>query len=557
MENNMAMEYPMFCYQCEQTAGGKGCTKMGVCGKTPEVAALQDLLIYQIKGISCYAKEIVEKGENLDKDIVSFIENSLFTTLTNVNFDADVHVEMLRKSQKIKEALRSKVGSIKNDTEHATYNLSETKAEMLKDAKKAGIMYDQNLDPDIRSLRQTILYGLKGISAYGHQARELGYYDDQVDNFYVRALEATTDDNLGVEELIRWTMRTGDMSVAVMKKLDEANTTVYKNPSPHKVNVHRKKGPFIIVSGHDLKDLEMLLEQTEGKGINIYTHGEMIPCHGYPELKKYSHLVGNFGGAWQDQQKEFDNIPGCILMTTNCLMRPRETYKDRIFTTSVVGWDGVKYIGKGEDGKKDFSEIINKALELGGFDEDQEPHEILVGFGHHSTLSHADTIVNAVKDGKIKHFFLIGGCDGARPGRNYYTEFAKKVPDDCVILTLACGKYRFNKLNFGEVAGLPRLLDVGQCNDCYSAVRIATALADAFGTDVNGLPLSIILSWYEQKAVADLLALLSLGIKGIYLGPTLPAFLSPNVLQYLVDTFDLRPISTPEDDLKTCLRQEI
>ena len=425
MENNMAMEYPMFCYQCEQTAGGKGCTKMGVCGKTPEVAALQDLLIYQIKGISCYAKEIVEKGENVDKSIVSFIENSLFTTLTNVNFDADVHVEMLRESQKIKESLRKKVGKIKNDTDHATYNLSESKAEMLKDAKKAGIMYDQELDPDIRSLRQTIVYGLKGISAYGHQARELGYYDDQVDNFYIRALEATTDDNLSVEELIRWTMRTGDMSIAVMKKLDEANTTVYENPSPHKVNVHIKKGPFIIVSGHDLKDLEMLLEQTEGKGINIYTHGEMIPCHGYPGLKKYSHLVGNFGGAWQDQQKEFDNIPGCILMTTNCLMRPRETYKDRIFTTSVVGWDGVKHIGKDKDGKKDFSEIINKALELGGFEEDQEPHEILVGFGHHATLNNAETIVNAVKDGKIRHFFLIGGCDGARPGRNYYTEFAK------------------------------------------------------------------------------------------------------------------------------------
>ena len=557
MENNMAMEYPMFCYQCEQTAGGKGCTKMGVCGKTPEVAALQDLLIYQIKGISCYAKEIVEKGENVDKSIVSFIENSLFTTLTNVNFDADVHVEMLRESQKIKESLRKKVGKIKNDTDHATYNLSESKAEMLKDAKKAGIMYDQELDPDIRSLRQTIVYGLKGISAYGHQARELGYYDDQVDNFYIRALEATTDDNLSVEELIRWTMRTGDMSIAVMKKLDEANTTVYENPSPHKVNVHIKKGPFIIVSGHDLKDLEMLLEQTEGKGINIYTHGEMIPCHGYPGLKKYSHLVGNFGGAWQDQQKEFDNIPGCILMTTNCLMRPRETYKDRIFTTSVVGWDGVKHIGKDKDGKKDFSEIINKALELGGFEEDQEPHEILVGFGHHATLNNAETIVNAVKDGKIRHFFLIGGCDGARPGRNYYTEFAKKVPDDCIILTLACGRYRFNKLEFGEVAGLPRLLDVGQCNDVYSAVRIATALADAFDTDVNGLPLSLIISWYEQKAVADLLALLSLGVKGIFLGPTLPAFLSPNVLQYLVDTFDLRPISTPEDDLKTCLQQEV
>lgn len=557
MENNMAMEYPMFCYQCEQTAGGKGCTKMGVCGKTPEIAALQDLLIYQIKGISCYAKEIVEKGENVDKNIVRFIENSLFTTLTNVNFDADVHVEMLKESQKMKEKLRKQVGKIKNDTDHATYNLGETKADMLRDAKKAGIMYDQGLDPDIRSLRQTIVYGLKGISAYGHQARELGYYDDQVDNFYVRALEATIDDSLSVEELIRWTMRTGDMSVAVMKKLDEANTTVYENPTPHKVNVHIKKGPFIIVSGHDLKDLEMLLEQTEGKGINIYTHGEMIPSHGYPGLKKYPHLVGNFGGAWQDQQKEFDNIPGCILMTTNCLMRPRETYKDRIFTTSVVGWDGVKYIGKDENGKKDFTEIINKALELGGYDEDQEPHEILVGFGHHATLSNAETIVNAVKEGKIRHFFLIGGCDGARPGRNYYTEFAKMVPDDCIILTLACGKYRFNKLEFGEVAGLPRLLDVGQCNDAYSAVRIATALADAFRTDVNGLPLSLIISWYEQKAVADLLALLSLGIKGIFLGPTLPAFLSPNVLQYLVDTFDLRSISTAEDDLKTCLKQEI
>ena len=557
MENNMAMEYPMFCYQCEQTAGGKGCTKMGVCGKTPEIAALQDLLIYQIKGISCYAKELVEKGENVDKSIISFIENSLFTTLTNVNFDADVHVEMLKESQNIKEKLRKQVGKIKNDTDYATYNLSSNKSEMLEDAKKAGIMYDQKLDPDIRSLRQIMVYGLKGISAYGHQARELGYYDDQVDNFYVRALEATTDDTLSVEELIRWTMRTGDMSVAVMKKLDEANTTAYENPSPHKVNVHIKKGPFIVVSGHDLKDLEMLLEQTEGKGINIYTHGEMIPSHGYPGLKKYSHLVGNFGGAWQDQQKEFDNIPGCILMTTNCLMRPRETYKDRIFTTSVVGWDGVKHIGKDKEGKKDFSEIINKSLELGGYEEDQEPHEILVGFGHHATLSHAETIVNAVKDGEIRHFFLIGGCDGARPGRNYYTEFAKMVPDDCVILTLACGKYRFNKLEFGEVAGLPRLLDVGQCNDAYSAVRIATALADAFGTDVNGLPLSLIISWYEQKAVADLLALLSLGIKGIFLGPTLPAFLSPNVLQYLVDTFNLRTISTAEDDLKTCLQQGV
>lgn len=343
--------------------------------------------------------------------------------------------------------MRNTVGEIKNPTEHATYNLPETKAEMLKDAPLAGIMHDKSLDVDIRSLRQTILYGLKGISTYG-------------------------------------------------------------NPFPHKVNVHMKKGPFIIVSGHDLKDLEMLLEQTSRKGIHIYTHGEMLPCHGYEGLRKYPHLVGNFGGAWQDQQKQFDDLPGCILMTTNCLMRPRESYKDRIYSTNVVGWDGVKHIGRKENGE-------------------------------------------------IRHFFLIGGCDGAKPRRNYYTEFAKLVPKDCIILTLACGKYRFNKLEFGEVAGLPRLLDVGQCNDVYSAIRIATVLADAFDTDVNALPLSLIVSWYEQKAVADLLALLSLGIKNIYLGPTLPAFLSPNVLQYLTDTFDLHAISNAEDDIKTCLKQNI
>lgn len=557
MSNNMDLGYEMFCYQCEQTANGKGCTKLGVCGKTPEIANLQDLLIFQIKGISCYGKELAANGQEIDKSVISFIENVLFTTLTNVNFDAKEHVELLRKSQEIKEHLRDMAGEIKNHTAHASYNLPETKTEMLKDAPLAGIMYDKSLDPDIRSLRQTILYGLKGISAYGHQARELGYYSDQVDDFYIQALEALTDDSLTVEELIRMTMRTGEMAIAVMKKLDEANTEVYGNPAPQKVNIHMKKGPFIIVSGHDLKDLEMLLEQTKGKGVNVYTHGEMLPCHGYEGLKKYPNLVGNFGGAWQDQQKQFDNLPGCILMTTNCLMRPRESYKDRIYSTNVVGWEGVKHIGRKENGDKDFSEIIQQAIELGGYPEDQEPQEILVGFGHHATLSYAEKIVEAVKAGKIRHFFLIGGCDGARPGRNYYTEFAKMVPEDCMILTLACGKYRFNKLEFGEVDGLPRLLDVGQCNDVYSAIRIATALADAFETDVNGLPLSLIVSWYEQKAVADLLALLSLGIKGIYLGPTLPAFLSPNVLQYLVDTFDLRLISNAEDDIKNCLKQNI
>lgn len=557
MSNNMDLGYEMFCYQCEQTANGKGCTKLGVCGKTPEIANLQDLLIFQIKGISCFGKSLAAAGQEIEKSVISFIENILFTTLTNVNFDAKEHVKLLRKSQEIKENLRERAGEIKNHTAHASYDLPETKAEMLKDAHLAGIMYDKSLDPDIRSLRQTILYGLKGISAYGHQARELGYYSDQVDDLYIQALEALTDDSLTVEELIRMTMRTGEMAIAVMKKLDEANTEVYGNPAPHKVNIHMKKGPFIIVSGHDLKDLEMLLEQTKGKGVNIYTHGEMLPCHGYEGLKKYPHLVGNFGGAWQDQQKQFDNLPGCILMTTNCLMRPRESYKDRIYSTNVVGWEGVKHIGRKENGDKDFSEIIQQAIELGGYPEDQEPQEILVGFGHHAALSYAEKIVEAVKAGKIRHFFLIGGCDGARPGRNYYTEFAKLVPEDCMILTLACGKYRFNKLEFGEVAGLPRLLDVGQCNDVYSAIQIATALADAFDTDVNGLPLSLILSWYEQKAVADLLALLSLGIKGIYLGPTLPAFLSPNVLQYLVDTFDLRLISNAEDDIKNCLKQNI
>lgn len=555
MSNNMDLNYEMFCYQCEQTANGKGCIRLGVCGKTPEIAGLQDLLIFQVKGISYYGNRLLENGEEVEKDTIRFIEKVLFTTLTNVNFDADVHVELLRQSGQIKEELRERAGDGENPPAHAVYDLPDTKTEMLKDASIAGIMYDQELDIDIRSLRQTVLYGLKGISAYGHQARELGYYSEQVDRFYLQALAALTDDSLTVEELIRLTMRTGENACEVMKVLDEANTSVYGNPVPHKVNVHRRKGPFIIVSGHDLKDLEMLLEQTKGTGVNVYTHGEMLPCHGYQGLKKYTHLVGNFGGAWQDQQKQFDNLPGCILMTTNCLMRPREGYKDRIYSTNVVGWEGVKYIGKKENGEKDFSGIIKQAIELGGFMEEEEPKEILVGFGHHATLSYADQIVGAVKEGKIRHFFLIGGCDGARPGRNYYTEFAKAVPKDCMILTLACGKYRFNKLEFGEVAGLPRLLDIGQCNDVYSAIRIATALADAFDTDVNSLPLTLIVSWYEQKAVADLLALLSLGIKGIYLGPTLPAFLSPNVLQYLVDTFDLKQISNPEDDLKSCLKQ--
>lgn len=571
MQNNMELGYEMFCYQCEQTANGKGCTRQGVCGKTPEIANLQDLLIFQLKGISCYGKILLDQGEKLDKGVISFIENCLFTTLTNVNFDAEVHVKLLKEAQKIKDELRQQIGGVATENIYMSYRLPQEKSEMLRTAEVAGIMYDQDLDEDIRSLRQLIIYGLKGISAYGHQAREIGYFSDAVDDFYVEALAAVTDDNLTVEELIRFSMKAGEMALAVMKTLDEANTQTYGNPTPHAVSTTLKAGPFIIVSGHDFHDLEMLLQQSAGTGVNIYTHGEMLPGHGYEGLKKYPHLIGNFGGAWQDQQKQFDNLPGCILMTTNCLMRPRESYRDRIYSTNVVGWDGVKYIEKKENGEKDFSELIRQALELGGYSEDRdvkptEPSdcpscqlasELCTGFAHEATLSHAGEIVQAVKDGKIRHFFLIGGCDGARPGRNYYTEFAELVPEDCVILTLACGKYRFNKINFGTVAGLPRLLDVGQCNDAYSAVRIATALADAFDTDVNSLPLSLILSWYEQKAVAVLLALLSLGIKNIYLGPILPAFLSPNVVQYLVDTFQLHLISNAEDDIKTCLKQEL
>lgn len=571
MQNNMELGYEMFCYQCEQTANGKGCTKQGVCGKTPEVANLQDLLIFQLKGISCYGDILLKKEMRPEKRVVSFVENCLFTTLTNVNFDPEVHVKLLQEAQKIKDELRQQTGGTGTENIYMAYRLPETKSEMLRTSQIAGIMYDQNLDEDIRSLRQLVIYGLKGISAYGHQARELGYYSDTVDDFYIQGLAAVTDDQLTVEELIQLAMKTGTMALEIMQKLDEANTTVYGNPSPHAVPMTLKAGPFIIVSGHDFHDLEMLLAQSQGSGVNIYTHGEMLPGHGYEGLKKYPHLVGNFGGAWQEQQKQFDNIPGCILMTTNCLMKPRDSYKDRIYSTNVVGWDGVKYIPRKENGEKNFSEIIQQALALGGYDTDrdvrptepsdcpeyQQVDELLTGFAHEATLSHAGEIVQAVKDGQIRHFFLIGGCDGARPGRNYFTKFAQLVPEDCVILTLACGKYRFNKLDFGTVAGLPRLLDVGQCNDAYSAVRIATALADAFDTDVNSLPLSMILSWYEQKAVAVLLALLSLGIKNIYLGPILPAFLSPNVVQYLVDTFQLHLISNAEDDIKTCLKQEI
>ncbi len=543
----------MFCFQCEQAIGGKGCTKAGNCGKSAEVAALQDLLIYELKGIGFFGKMLIQKGVKIDPEMHKFMMDASFSTLTNVNFDPERFIEYLKRAASIKETLMSTLGEVSDSTpEEALYKLPKTKEEMLKDAEKAGIMYDQSLDADIRSLREMLIYSMKGMGAYGHHAHILGFQDDTVNNFFYKGFAATIDASLTVDDLFNLIMEFGKVNLACMELLDKANTGSYGNPRPTEVLITRKKGPFIVVSGHDLKDLKELLEQTEGKGINIYTHGEMLPAHGYPELKRHKHLVGNFGGAWQDQQKEFDSIPGCILMTTNCLQKPRESYADRLFTTSIVGFPEVTDIRE-DNGKKDFTLVINRALQLGGFPENEPEKKILVGFGHHATLSYADKIINAVKTGAVKHFFLIGGCDGARPGRNYYTELAEKTPKDSVILTLACGKYRFNKKDFGTIGELPRLLDVGQCNDSYSAIKIALALAGAFNCDVNDLPLTLVLSWYEQKAVGILITLLSLGIKGIYLGPSLPAFISPNVLQILIDKFNIKPISNPDSDLQNIL----
>lgn len=548
----LSMEQRMFCFQCEQTAGGTGCTRSGVCGKSPEVAALQDLLIYQLKGIGYYGNALLAKGEQVPEAVTAFVMDATFATLTNVNFSADRMVAYLKEAAKVKADLRARVGEPEGAPAAARYELPEDKEAMLNDAAKIGIMADPNLDPDIRSLRETITYGLKGIAAYAHHAYVLGYQDETVNNFFYKAYSALTDDSLGIDELLALALELGKVNLACLELLDKANTGTYGNPQPTQVLVTRKKGPFIIVSGHDLKDLKDLLEQTEGKGINVYTHGEMLPAHAYPELKKYPHLVGNFGSAWQNQQKEFDGIPGAILMTTNCIQVPKESYIDRIFTTSIVGMPGVAHI-ETVNGKKDFTPVIEKALALGGWTEDEEEKYITVGFGHHAVLSNAAAIIDAVKQGQIKHFFLVGGCDGSKKGRSYYTEFVEKTPKDTVILTLGCGKYRFNKMDLGNIGPFPRLLDMGQCNDSYSAIKVAVALAEAFGCGVNDLPLTLVLSWFEQKAVAILLTLLALDVKNIYIGPSLPAFLTPNVLKVLVEKFNLKSVSTPEQDLQEIL----
>ncbi|WP_027399129.1 hydroxylamine reductase [Anaerovorax odorimutans] len=546
------MENSMFCYQCEQTLGAKGCVKTGVCGKNSTVANLQDILIHELKGIGYFGQKNLEKGLKIRSEINKFVVDSMFSTLTNVNFDPERFVQYIKKAEIIKEELKNAVREIENIPNTANYRAPETMEEMVEDAKNIGIMSDENLDMDIRSLRELLIYAFKGMSAYAHHAYILGKFDDEVNNFFYKGLSATIDDSLTIEDLFNINMELGKTNLKCMEVLDSAVTSTFGNPEPTEVLITNKKGPFIIISGHDLKDLNELLEQTKDKGINIYTHCEMLPANAYPKLKKYKHLVGNYGGAWQKQQEEFDGIPGCILMTTNCIQKPRDSYKDRLFTTSIVGMPECPHIEE-VNGKKDFTPIIEKALELGGWPEDEQEKRITIGFAHNAILSHANEIVEAVKEGKIKHFFLIGGCDGARPGRNYYTEFAEKTPKDTIILTLACGKFRFNKLDLGTIAGFPRVLDCGQCSDSYSAVKVAIALSEAFNCGVNDLPLSLVLSWYEQKAVGILLSLLSLGIKDIRLGPTLPAFITPNILQVLVDKFDLKPISTPEQDLKDIL----
>ena len=546
----------MFCYQCEQTVKGSGCTKLGVCGKDPEVAALLDLLVHAAKGISMYAARAKELGQHR-REIDLFVIESLFSTVTNVNFDTNRIVTLLQKAAVIKEKACSlykeackEAGNIEEELHGPAHWVpAENFEDLVKEGEEVGIQERvKKYGADIAGLMELLTYGLKGTAAYADHALILGKEDNDVFAFFHEALNFLTKDNPTVDELLGMNLKCGEINLKVMELLDHANTGAYGSQTPAQVKVEPVKGKAILVSGHDLKDLEILLKQTEGIGVNIYTHGEMLTAHGYPELKKYEHLVGNYGGAWQDQQKEFDNFPGSILMTTNCIQRPHDDYKGRIFTSGLVAWPGVTHISDGN-----FKPVIDAALKAEGFNEDGNGKCITVGFGREAVLSVADKVVDAVKGGAIKHFYLIGGCDGAKSGRNYYTEFAEAVPDDSVILTLACGKYRFNKLNFGDIGGIPRLLDIGQCNDAYSAIQIAIALAQAFGTDVNSLPLSMILSWYEQKAVCILLTLLHLGIKNIKLGPSLPAFVSPAVLDVLVEKFNIAPISTVENDLKETL----
>lgn len=535
----MSTDPKMFCFQCEQTAGGNACTSVGVCGKLPETSNLQDELTGALVGL---ARATDGKKRSRATDLLML--EGLFTTITNVSFDDEAIVEL---TNKIRDNKTNYLEGCAGCFGGCGTTPSDLSGEDLWEGNE-----------DIRSLRSLLLLGLRGMAAYAYHAWVLGKEDQAVTDWFFKGMKALGDDH-SIDEWLALLMEFGNINLQCMALLDAANTGAYGTPVPTKVTTNIEKGPFIVISGHDLLDLKQLLDQTEGKGINIYTHGEMLPAHGYPELKKYAHLKGNFGTAWQNQKKEFDGVPAAFLFTTNCLMPPKDSYKDRVYTTAVVGYPDMVHIPDSDTGVKDFSPVINKALELGGYKEDVKMTGInggdtlLTGFGHGTVLGVADTVIDAVKAGAIKHFFLVGGCDGAKPGRNYYTDFVAGTPSDTVVLTLACGKFRFNDLDLGTLGGLPRLMDMGQCNDAYSAIRVAVALAEAFGCGVNDLPLTLVLSWYEQKAVCILLTLLALGIKNIYLGPTLPAFVSPTVLNVLVEKWNITPISTAEADLKKIL----
>jgi hydroxylamine reductase len=541
----------MFCFQCEQTAKGKGCTTIGVCGKKPEVAVLQDLLIHVLKGISICAVEGRKVGVS-DREVNVYTCEAAFSTLTNVDFDPERLSGLIRQGVDLREALKEKVRNAGGKADFpegaASFEPEVTLEGLIAQGELVGVKSDSAIDPDILSLRETLVYGIKGVAAYTDHAQMLGQEDETVYAFIHEGLAATLDKSLGLEDWVGLVLRCGEINLRAMELLDAGNTGTYGHPVPTRVPLGARNGKAILVSGHDLKDLEELLKQSEGKGIHVYTHGEMLPCHGYPGLKKYAHLYGHFGTAWQNQKKEFPDFPGPIVMTTNCIQKPQDTYRESIFTSGIVAWPGVTHI-KG----RDFTPVIQKALEMPGFTQDIEKGSVMTGFAREAVLSVADKIVDAVKNKAIRHFFLVAGCDGAKPGRNYYTEFVEKVPKDCIVMTLACGKFRFFEKDLGDIGGIPRLLDVGQCNDAYSAIQIAVALAKAFGCQVNDLPLSLVLSWYEQKAVAILLTLLSLGIRDIRLGPSMPAFVTPNVLDFLVKTYNIQPITTPDKDLKDIL----
>jgi len=540
----------MFCYQCEQTARGEGCGKSGVCGKQPEVAALQDLLVYALTGMSQVAVAAQEAGIR-DRAADIFACEALFSTVTNVDFDPERLAPLIRRAAALRDALLGKLraaGAAADFPDAAVkFSPANDLPGLIAQGETHGIQSYPAANADILSLKHTLLYGIKGLAAYTDHALILGQQDEAIFAFLHEALASLLDGKLDLGAALALIMKCGQTNLRAMELLDAANTGAYGHPTPVKVPLGAKKGKAILVSGHDLKDLEGVLKQTEGKGINVYTHGEMLPAHGYPGLKKYAHFYGHYGTAWQNQAKEFAAFPGAILMTTNCIQRP-QGYNDRIFTSGLVAWPGVTHIADGN-----FAPVIEKALALSGFEADTEGKNVMTGFARNAVLGVAGTIIEAVKAKKLRHFFLVAGCDGAKPGRNYYTEFVEKVPADCVVLTLACGKFRFFDKELGAIGGIPRLLDMGQCNDAYSAIQVAVALSKAFGVGVNDLPLSMVLSWYEQKAVVILLTLLSLGIKNIRLGPTLPAFVTPNVLGVLVEKFGIKPITTPDEDLKAIL----